>query len=259
MSSVLGVTKDLMWSKFKLMNMILLFDLLEVLVLIFIGVLKLNGAKQGKARLSILLNYSEGVLIFSACVVYLIGVLLLIRSNEQVFSNDRYRLIPLSEMKLYFINLVTTSLAYCYLVISATGIFILASYTQMKSDIFLHFIIWNSNELKLLVKDGVITMLGIILIWTCGTLIHLLVDYLSNFLSTNKRKLTFVIMNFLILGLSMGIIFVTLTRMSLIDLDDYRGLVAQTFFKVCFFDLAGIGLSIIGSLHLLQNYFETSR
>lgn len=248
MSSVLGVTKSLMWNKFKLVNVLLFFYLIELVIILASGILKSKW-----------IGYGEGYLIMSACVVYFAGVILLVRDNERVISNNRYRLVPISETKLYFSNLMTTCFAYGYVGIVTTGMFILSSYTEMKSDIFLHFMIYTDMQWELFIKDSVITVLGIILIWTGSTMIHLLMDFVSNYWALGNSKIATILVNGLILGLACSVIFITLTRMSVIGMSRYMDLVNNTFEKVCLFDIGAIVGTIIINLYLLQNHFETNR
>lgn len=245
MSSVLGVTKDLMWNKFKLVNLILFFNVAVFAVILVSGILKSEWF------------YGEGILVGIACLVYFIGVILLVRDNESVISNNRYRLIPISEIKLYFSNLLTTCLAYAYLGILATLLFVGTSYLQMKSDIFVHFMIYTDMQLELFIEDAVITVLGIVLIWTGSTLVHLIVSCLSDVLAMNNQKFIKIIMNFLILILSVGVIFFTLTQMSIIGMNRYMNIPNNAFLRLCLFDAFGIVMSSVFNVYLLQNYFET--
>jgi hypothetical protein len=248
MSSVLGVTKDLMWKKFKLVNLILFFDVIVV------GLILTTGILRNK-----LISYGEGVLVLCACVVYFSGVILLVWENEKILSSNRYRLIPLSESKLYFVNLITACLAYFYLGILATGIFIFSSYTQMKTDIFLHFVIATDMQLDTFVMDSVITILGIILIWTSSTTIHLLLEYVSDFFNFDSRRGINICLNIVILLLASTVVFLTLTQMSRIGMNRYQDVPNNSFEIVCLLDVFGIISSSVVNLILLNNFSETTR
>lgn len=246
MSSVLGVTKNLLWNKFKLVNLILFF------YVIVIGLILTTGTLNNK-----LISYGEGVLIICACAVYFTGVILLVRENEKVLSSSHYRLIPLSEAKLYFINLTTTCLAYFYLGILATWIFIISSYTQMKTDIFQHFVIVTDMQLQLFIMDSIITVLGIVLIWTSSTMIRLLVEYVRDFFDLQHQRIITICWNILILLLASIIIFLTLMQMSRIGMNRYQNLPNNNFQIVCLLDVFGIVSSSVINLFLLKNFAET--
>lgn len=247
MSSVLGVTKDLMWRKFKLVNLILFFDVIAVGLILSTGILRNK-----------LISYGEGVLVLCACLVYFVGMILLVWENEKILSNNRYRLIPLSESKLYFINLFTSCLAYFYLGVLATGIFVLSSYTQMRTDIFLHFVLATDMQQGLFIMNSVITILGIILIWTSSTTIHLLLEYVSNFFDFDYRRGINIGLKIVILLLASIVIFLTLTQMSRIGMNRYQEVPNNNFEIVCLLDVFGIITSSIINLILLKNYAETA-
>lgn len=242
MSSVLGVTKDLMWSKFKLMNLILLFNLIGISVILISGILK-----------------QKWILVEIACLVYFVGVILLVDFNERVISNNRYRLVPISETKLYLSNLITTCLAYGYLGIMATGTFMASAYLQMKSDLLVSFMTYTDMRWELFIEDAIIMVLAIILIWTGSTLVHLLLDFVSNFFDVKNRRIISIVVKLLILGLSAAIIFLTLINMTMIGLNRYMEIRNDAFLKFCLIEIFGIILTSVGNVYLLQNYFETSR
>lgn len=247
MSSVLGVTKDLMWSKFKLVSWVILLNLVELAIVLPTGILKQKWV-----------GYGEGVLVASACLVYFLGLILLTNDNERILFSSRYRLIPIDEAKLYFSNLVTNCLAYLYLVIVTTGLFIISSYTLMKSDIFLHFMIYDDKQSSLLISDLVISVLAVLLIWTGSTLIHLLMNYLSDSWEVKHPRIMSLVLKIVIIGLASAVIFYTLTRMSVIGMNRYNEIPNHVFEWVSVIDLIVIILSITLGLHLLKNYSETS-
>ncbi|POC05379.1 hypothetical protein CRN54_22945, partial [Vibrio vulnificus] len=86
-----------------LMSFILLVNIIELVLLV-----PLDWGSM------FLQSYPLGKVIFSSLIVYLLGALFLIRENEQVFLNSKYSLIPVTEIKIYFSNLITTFLAYLY-------------------------------------------------------------------------------------------------------------------------------------------------
>ena len=248
MSSVLGVSKDLMWNKFKLINLILLINIVAVGVVIIMG--KLISHFDG--------NYPAGKMVFIAFIAFVLGIILLIRLNEQVFSSNRYVLIPITSFKLYFSNLVTTCLIYLYFGIIESGILVASLFYYMNNEIYTHMT-YNSIRVGLTIKNFIIVVLGIILIWTLSTLVHLTTDFINNFLALKNQKIMSLILNVLILGLTFAVIFFTFTRMSLIAFADYTGVPNNVFREVFIFDTLGIFGAVTGSLYFLEHHSETNR
>lgn len=155
MSSVLGITKDLMRDKFKLVNKLLLLNFVELTIILATGILHQKW-----------ISYGEGLLIESSCLMYFLGLILLINNSQKVLNSNRYRLLPISEIKLYFSDLVGNCLSYLYMTVITTIFFVLASYTVMGKDIFLHFKIMFEDQKALWIQNLVISGLAVILIWT---------------------------------------------------------------------------------------------
>lgn len=90
MSSVLRISKGLMWQKFKLVNLVLLFNVVVILVAFALGTV--GGLFRNE--------YPLGRVVFSVCAICLLGIILLALVNEKVLSDNRYRLIPISDGQL---------------------------------------------------------------------------------------------------------------------------------------------------------------
>lgn len=249
MSSVLGVSKDLIWRKFKLVNLILLISVIGVISTIIIS--------QGDT--SYQHNYSRDKMVVLASIAYPVGILFLVRMNELVFSDNRYRLIPVTEIKLYFSNLITTSLVYCYFGIMESVIFLTSLYYYMHDDLFVHLIIYDDFQLRLRTKEFIIIVLSFILVWTVSTMIHLVLDFISNRYSVNNHRLLTGILNILVIGLAGMILFFAMTRISSIGMLSYNGISNHFFQLTCLVYLIGIVLSIAIGLYFLKNHTETVR
>ncbi|KRK41867.1 hypothetical protein IV63_GL001257 [Companilactobacillus crustorum] len=244
MSSVLGITKDLMRDKFKLVNKLLLLNFVELTIILATGILHQKW-----------ISYGEGLLIESSCLMYFLGLILLINNSQKVLNSNRYRLLPISELKLYFSDLVGNCLSYLYMTVITTIFFVLASYTVMGKDIFLHFKIMFEDQKALWIQNLVISGLAVILIWTGSSMIHLLMNYFGDFLKFKRQAIILKVITF---GLASIIIFYTLTRMSLIGMNFYIETPNHVFEKVCLIDTLGIFLSIGIGNFLLKNYSETT-
>jgi len=111
MSSILGITKSLVWDKFKFMNMILLGNLICLLIIIVVGI-----ANPFNSR------YPQGLMNLTYGIVFIVGVLGLVLMNEKILGSNRYRLIPVSNWGLYAVNIVTTIVNFLYLLVIETSI-----------------------------------------------------------------------------------------------------------------------------------------
>ena len=146
MNSVLGVSKYLIWNKFKLMSFILLVNIIELVLLV-----PLDWGSMFSQ------NYPLGKVIFSSLIVYLLGALFLIRENEQVFLNSKYSLIPVTEIKIYFSNLITTFLIYLYFWILETSIFLTAFWLIDSDSLIFHLqSIVKMGQIGLIIKAIII-------------------------------------------------------------------------------------------------------
>jgi hypothetical protein len=67
-------------------------------------------------------SFTGGVVMFM-----LIGTVLLSISIEKTYSNDKYRLIPISDNSLYASNMLMTLIAYLYLIAGEVMIYLAAT------------------------------------------------------------------------------------------------------------------------------------
>src|SRR5699024_5091591 len=97
-----NVSKDLLGNKFKRIALILGWNFLTILAVITIDYLKIIFNSSYKTILLIALSAG----------FYLWSVVSLIKFSRQVLNNNKYRLIPLSDKKLFFIDFLTSLVAY---------------------------------------------------------------------------------------------------------------------------------------------------
>ncbi|WP_186811261.1 hypothetical protein [Companilactobacillus nantensis] len=129
----------------------------------------------------------------------------------------------------------------------------------MRNDVFYHTVIDDNIQFELLLKDITLIFLAVVLIWTGSTLVHLLMNYINDFLQIKSQKLLYVIFNLLIIAAALAIIFWTLTEMSKVGMYRYTDVPNNIFPIVCLVDVIGILISIFGGLYLLENQAETDR
>lgn len=244
MSSVLGVTKSLMWDKFKLVNVILIFDLLVSLTYF------LTRTFFG----SIPYLESLGVVILILVATVGCGLIFLTLKNETILVSNRYRLIPLESEKLYLSNFLTTGFAYLYLGVVEVSLFCLKLLPKYRvAELFDHLF-----NYEMLISEFLLA-LAVILIWTLSSSIHLLSNVLSNFLPRKRRKLIAVVVYVVVAIVAYEIFDQTLTITSRLSMYHYMQVNNTLFRKSILLDLGGIISGTILNLYLLKNYGETRK
>ncbi|GEO58243.1 hypothetical protein [Companilactobacillus bobalius] len=240
MNSALGVSKHLIWNKFKLMSFILLVNIIELVLLV-----PLDWGSM------FLQSYPLGKVIFSSLIVYLLGALFLIRENEQVFLNSKYSLIPVTEIKIYFSNLITTFLAYLYFWILETSIFLTAFWIIDNDSLIFHLqSIVKMGQIDLIIKAITMSLLAIILIWTLSTFVHLV----SQLLPLQNQKLTTVIFYLLVAAMVFYIGYINIWNLDTMRVDWYIEVKNHIFGRTVGFDLIGIVVLTVLNIMILKKY-----
>lgn len=186
MTRFMGLSKGLMTEKWKLMNWIVGIDLIALLGIYILRII--TGGFDG----TIMPGYFFGLFMFSLSMVNIISFILLSRNNEHVFTSNNYRMIPTSDTKLYFSNILTTFLAYVYLQIleGILGAVIYFSSGQSGLDITTN----SSYDVIFALQILILAILGPILLWSAITLIHFLINWIGNFLPFGRQKfVTFIL------------------------------------------------------------------
>ncbi|WP_334351738.1 hypothetical protein [Companilactobacillus sp. HBUAS56257] len=107
MSNLMGLSKNLFMEKFKLINLVFGIDILAVIVSAIMYWIS-NG-------LNIQMKYILDLFLISMSIMNIVSFILLAKKNEHIFTSNNYRLLPITDVKLYFSNLLTTFLAFVYL------------------------------------------------------------------------------------------------------------------------------------------------
>jgi len=224
MSSILGITKSLVWDKFKFMNMILLGNLICLLIIIVVGI-----ANPFNSR------YPQGLMNLTYGIVFIVGVLGLVLMNEKILGSNRYRLIPVSNWGLYAVNIVTTIVNFLYLLVIETSI--LACGYFFNNGYFFNkrnfgqeiYHIQQNYPLSDMSRAALLLALGVILIWTISTLLRLIIEWSSNFLPVKNNYLLkgIVIIGVILIGTM--ILFQTLINISQISLYNLSGVKTNLF------------------------------
>lgn len=197
MSDFFGVSKNLMWNKFKLMNWILVIDAIAIVVIFFINLFKMGYSS---------FEFIPVLFVSSIMIVNFVSVVMLARVNERVLTSSNYRLIPISDTKLYLSNILTTLLAMVYLWIVETVINGLvdliamiikySKYKQLSGNI-------SSQDIMAAIQLLLFMALATIVVWSGITLIHFIVNLVSGFLPFGRQKFVLFLVYLVVIGLSL--------------------------------------------------------
>lgn len=197
MSDFWGVSKNLIWDKFKLMNWVLIIDAIAIVVIFFINLFKMGYTS---------FEFIPVIFAISLMIVNLVSIILLSRTNERVLTSSNYRLIPISDTKLYLSNILTTFLATVYLWIVETIINVVmdliamainySKYTQFREQI-------SSSDILAGFQFLLFMALATIVVWSGITLIHFIINLVSGFLPFGRQKFVLFLVYLVVIGLSL--------------------------------------------------------
>jgi len=199
MSEFMGLTKNLMWEKWKLMNWVLGIDIIAIVAILLLRVLT-EGFNAAFVSNSSLAMYTVSIVI-----VNLVSFIMLARSNERILTSNNYRLIPTTETKLYSGNILTTFLAFAYLQILETVVGVIIYYISSHDAITMNPL--NSTgsmpDFGIALQFFLLMIVGSIMIWSGITVIHLVINWISGFLPFGKQKLVMFVLYFLVTWLAL--------------------------------------------------------
>lgn len=192
MSEFLGLSKNMLWQKGRLMTIVVLIDLI---VLVVTAVMSLIGS--GK-------TYLEAQFVGSLLIVNTVSFILLSRSNERLLTSNNYRLVPASDTKLYFSNILTTFVAFIYLqLIEAVVGIVMHLIRNTKIDDVSYTT--GSMDFAWLAEFILLMILGMILVWTGITFIHLVINFISGFLPFGRQKFFLFILTVVVIWAAMSL------------------------------------------------------
>lgn len=193
MTEFMGLSRNLIHDKWKMMNWIVVVELIAFVVIYLLRFI--TGGWNGQ----FMPGYFMALYAFETFMVSLIGFIMLSRSNERAFTSNNYRLIPVSDTKLYFSNILTTVLAYLYLQIieAVIGNIIMFS-SGMGPNFNLIQPEIGGSEVGIMFEIFILTILGAILLWTGITVIHFLISMITGFLPFGKQKFVTFILYFVV-------------------------------------------------------------
>ncbi|WP_278551977.1 hypothetical protein [Companilactobacillus farciminis] len=244
-----NVSKDLLGNKFKRIALILGWNFLSVLAVITIDYLKIIFNPSYKTILLIALSAG----------FYLWSVVSLIKFSRQVLNNNKYRLIPLSDKKLFFSDFLTSLVAYITYCLVSGGMLLVSLYYYMGKTSFLRVIIDGNTQSELLLKDLAIFFLGTVLILVGSTLIHLTMGCLESIFPFKNQKAFKIMFNCFMVAITAGISYLSLIEMSAVSMYRFIKVPTNLFTNLCLVEGFIVIAIVLIDLYLLENLSETTR
>ena len=203
-------------------------------------------------------SFTGNIVMFTMVMVAVTAVM-----NEKIITNDKYRLIPVSDGVLYGSSLLTAFVSLLYFTFGEIVIYLIAywispnRYDQMMINDF------NSVQQYFFKFEVLIAfILGIIVVWTGVTALHLLINWVNDFLPFRSQTISKVIVAIVIVWAFMiPFNFVTgnvLRFMGINDMDSSFAAVSHVMYS-------GMGMMVIWivifsaiNLYLLNKKSETT-
>lgn len=209
-------------------------------------------------------NHEPNSLTGGMFVATTIGLVFLAIINEGTYERDRYRLIPVADKTLYLSNLWTTFVSVVYLLVGEGLIFFIAykiSPNPYDKIMINDFNAGQQNLFKFEVAVGIV--LTIMMLFTAITLLHLLIESISNFLPFKNQKLIKTILAFVVtLVIGYPIKYITGIIFKIMGIDNLD----NSFTAVTHVVVSGMAIMIVWmivfsliNLYLLNRWSETTK
>lgn len=263
MTGFMNLSKNLITEKWKLMNLIVGIDLIA---LVGIYVLRLiTGGFDG----TVMPAYFLSLFVFSLSLVNMISFIMLSRNNERVFTSNNYRLIPTTDTKLYFSNILTTFVAFVYLQL-LEGILGAIIYL-MSGEGWLNITTHSAYDGIFALQVLLLAILGPILLWSSITLIHFLINWIGNFLPFGRQKFVIFILYLVVTWIAVlifnyvtGLVFKLLYNSGILGISGTLGISNLGQFSGTIWIIVGVvfiwvALFTAVNIYLLKRWTETIR
>lgn len=203
MNFLKGINANFIKPKFKMINYILLLD---IIVLIVVTIIRIFGHSSDwfadMYNHNLLLMLRDQFLII-ASISITISFFLLSAKNEKIFTSNNYRLMPISDKELYTKNLLSSFFAEVYF--SIVSFLIILVFDIPNTFQHLNHLEFNPDSqlsgLQLaLCFLGVLTALvfGILAIWSVMSFFHFIFSIINNFLPFRGKKILRGVFNVLV-------------------------------------------------------------
>ncbi len=264
MTNFLSITKSLTKRKLHIVNRVLLIDLIAIILTILFKVYQ--GDLKSVDPLLISGSY--------AVIAFFVAFILISRSLEHIYTSDSFRLVPISDTRLYNTNLLSAVISYAYLtvieiiIVTVSTLMDIPGLTRAIGDLtfssphnawkYLH--VGEALEVTLGVAAFFAAM--VIFAWTTISFIHLIADSLANFLPDGRQRFyRFILYVVVIIGMLyiVGYIVTPFSQwvggLQPINSQSWSEYVQPYISALGFLVLAGIESFI--NIYLLKNWVET--
>lgn len=184
--------------------------------------------------------------------------ILLAIDNEHVYTRDTFRLIPVSDMKLYLTNLLASLSAFVYFGLIHLVLMGISARIDHKFLMDLTHGVGNVPIQKALIVTGLLIILVLvlmILIWTTISFAHLVVRTTGSFLPNIGRRIVNAILYLLIIYLVVRVLVYLIELVSHFGVS-FQGDYSPFIFMISIF----LGLAIVEAIiniFLLKKWGET--
>lgn len=186
MSSFGRVSKRLLSYRFKIISLLLGIHIAVIILLQLYNYLIHNTD---------ITSFTGGVV-----MVMIFGTVLLSMTIEKTYTNDKYRLIPISDNTLYASNILTAWVTYLYLTIGEGIIYVVACKVFPNPYDGMMIKDFNSVQQYLFKFEIFIAfILGVLLVWTAITLIHQIINWINGFLPFKNQSFGKVILSLVVI------------------------------------------------------------
>lgn len=249
MSSFKRINKDLLHDKFRMMNIILTIHALVILAAQLVDYLNHSAPDR---------SFTGGVL-----MALLVGFVFLATANERVYVSNKYRLLPLKDVTLYLSNMISSLLTYFYLVVGEVIIYLAAIKlfpNPYDNTMFSGFNSVKQYSFKLSIL--LIFILGIIMVWSGITVLHMVINWITSFLPFGKQNLVKSIVAFIV-----ALVFLTPFKFFTVNILKIVGMnnVGDNFTALKNVMLTGSGMLVfwiviftVVNIYFLKNKSETN-
>lgn len=201
----------------------------------------------------------------SAMVFGLVGFVLFIllaRDQEHVWTANNYRLIPVSDTKLYTANVLTTLLSYVYFVVIQVVIIFICSLTNFGDPFGQSSVVYYDTF-------GVMMLMAALLLfgWIFISTIHLVTTSVAAFLPAFRQRLIRVILAIIVFFVVVNIVswmqkLLSSVLGNMVNLNMLGGtptaqLGSATLIAAGYFLVSAVILSVV-NVYLMKHWVETS-
>lgn len=235
MSSLGRVSKDLLKERFKIVTWIFAIQIIIILANQFIDVVIKNDSQPS--------SFTGNILMGMFAIIVILTIM-----NERILTNDRYRLIPISDSTLYSSIMGTAIVSLLYSVVGEIVIY-LAAY-KVFPNVYDQVMISDFNSVQqYLFKFEVLVafILGVIVLWTGIMALNLLINWVNDFLPFRNQTFMRVIIAIVLIWVMMiPFNFITVNALRIMGLNNigtdfaaanrvmYTGLIVMVLWIVVF-------------------------